>query len=291
MQRDYGIDYKFKEIDRNITDLKAYVEKLEGMVTERNGTILPLKPYPSYPYNLEQKELDQWYEKCKVIREENKPVIENNLKIYNEAKRYLLSIGMPESKSVNVAKRGRNPKWERQNLGWVTDLYSNIPTSDYFTSNVEEIYKRRCEEITRKAAEQKALEEKRERELHRQKSQESKLRKMVALQIKYDVDDNDELLDKILGSCKYLHLGHYLSKNRIDYNDGTDFAELGLDKFASEEFVGEDALIYDEIQDLINNWDGDGRCFRDCEYNYDYLFGKVDADLYKDYITFKECTA
>ena len=46
----------------------------------------------------------------------------------------------------------------------------------------------------------------------------------------------------------------------------------------------EDGLIAADIQNCINNWDGDGRTFRDTKYNYDYCFSLVkDEQLYKDY--------
>ena len=55
----------------------------------------------------------------------------------------------------------------------------------------------------------------------------------------------------------------------------------------------EDQEIYDNIYSYIENWSDylDGRCFRDCEYNYDVLYGMVEEqepDLYKDYQTIEE---
>jgi len=91
----------------------------------------------------------------------------------------------------------------------------------------------------------------------------------------------EELLDKILEKDKYLRLGHYLILNRNDWNDGPNFAENGLYSFSVE--TEEDKLIYAEISSLIDNWGGDGRCFRDCHWSYDHLFTKVDTDLYKDF--------
>jgi hypothetical protein len=47
-----------------------------------------------------------------------------------------------------------------------------------------------------------------------------------------------------------------------------------------------DRKIYDNILSYISDWQGDGRVFRDCEYNYSVLYGIVsenDSQLYKDF--------
>ena len=36
-----------------------------------------------------------------------------------------------------------------------------------------------------------------------------------------------------------------------------------------------DQEIQDELQGLIDNWDGDGRVFRDCKWNYSTLYAMV----------------
>lgn len=50
-----------------------------------------------------------------------------------------------------------------------------------------------------------------------------------------------------------------------------------------------DAKIANELWSYINEWDGDGRIFRDCTYNYEVIFGLVEnQDLYNDYQKIKE---
>jgi hypothetical protein len=80
-------------------------------------------------------------------------------------------------------------------------------------------------------------------------------------------------IDTVLKKNKYLRLAYYLEKNRNDWNDGYDFAETGLDGFTIEN--GTDQEIYDEIQGLIDNWNNDGRVFRDCTWNYSVLYQLV----------------
>ena len=50
----------------------------------------------------------------------------------------------------------------------------------------------------------------------------------------------------------------------------------------------EDQEICDCIYKITQYEDVDGRYFRDCEYSYGVLFGKVDNTLLVDYTTVKE---
>ena len=109
---------------------------------------------------------------------------------------------------------------------------------------------------------------------------------MAMFRVKYTPDepesDKQEILDAILEKNKYLRLAHYLRMNRGDWTDGYDYAETGLSGFVVETEV--DSEIEKDITHHINNWDGDGRIFRDCEYNYNVIFGMVeDEQLMKDY--------
>jgi len=109
---------------------------------------------------------------------------------------------------------------------------------------------------------------------------------------KYDLDltqDWEDLLDIVINKNKYLYLAYYLEKNRGDWNDGYSYAETGLDNFTIENELDQD--IHNDIYSYIENWDGDGRVFRDCNYNYSYLYGIVadlESDLYKDFQVIKE---
>lgn len=119
-------------------------------------------------------------------------------------------------------------------------------------------------------------------------------KKLALLLAKYDLDLDSEwedLLYAVIGKNKYLHLAHYLRKNRGNWNDGCSYAETGLLGFEVE--TEQDQKIYDNIYHYIENWCDymDGRCFRDCEYSYDVLYGiaeEQNSDLYKDYQVIKE---
>ena len=95
-----------------------------------------------------------------------------------------------------------------------------------------------------------------------------------------------DALEEILNQNKYLRLAHYLEMNRNDWNDGCSYAVAGLTGFNPE--TAEDNAILAEINNLCADFDGDGRVFRDCTYNYGVLFSMVPQQLLRDYSDLKE---
>lgn len=97
------------------------------------------------------------------------------------------------------------------------------------------------------------------------------------------------VFDELLSQDKYLALGHALFSNRSDWSNGCSYAKEGISYFTVANSLDSD--ISAEIWDLIDNWDGDGRCFRDCLYNYDKLFELANAELYRDYVKIRDLFA
>ena len=90
-------------------------------------------------------------------------------------------------------------------------------------------------------------------------------------------DALDKARNFILKQDKYLRLSYFLRKNRNDWSEGPYFAERGLDGF---EIANErDQIIFDQLSDLIEDWDGDGRVFRDCTWNYEAIQSLAPAKL------------
>lgn len=88
---------------------------------------------------------------------------------------------------------------------------------------------------------------------------------------------------------KYLHLAHWLNRNREDWSDGYSYAEVGINNFKVEN--EQDREILDSLLALIDeNWDGDGRVFRDTKWNYDALYSLVPEDLRSDFMICRENT-
>ena len=86
-----------------------------------------------------------------------------------------------------------------------------------------------------------------------------------------------EAIDFVLDKNKYLRLAYFLEQNRNDWNDGPVEAERGLYGFTIEDKT--DQEIYDELNGLVINWEGDGRVFRDCKWNYTVLYSMVLSQL------------
>ena len=108
----------------------------------------------------------------------------------------------------------------------------------------------------------------------------------IALCLKYGFDPIAtplyDLREMLLAKNKYLRLAYFLEKNRGDWNDGPSYAEAGLNGFTIE--TPDDQLIFDDINGYISDWGGDGRCFRDCTWNYSRIYAEfVPAELLKDF--------
>ncbi len=238
---------------------------------------------------LEETELK--YKTGKEIHEKNLIAIENNKQVIEKIKLFMSNIGIPNSHYEKDTKsRARYPKDLEVRSGFLNDITRHISTDDGY-KYFEDSYKRQIERI---AAFEKE-EEKKEQDIIRATESKEKEQKNRTLQsvliIKYGLDYEsswESIRDEILSRDKYLRLGYYLEKNRGDWNDGCDYAETGLENFKIE--CDEDQKIYNEINDLCVNFgeNPDGRCFRDCEYNYSYLYSKANAELYNDLQKIKE---
>jgi len=94
---------------------------------------------------------------------------------------------------------------------------------------------------------------------------------MTWLDIEYD-DENfwANTLTALKNSNKYYVLAKAMEDTRGNWKDGCGSVEDALRTFTIENDL--DQKIYDEIYGLCYDWDRDGRVFRDCEYNYNYIF-------------------
>lgn len=189
-------------------------------------------------------------------------------------------------------KTSRSRDTTKMYYSFPSEIKKQMPTN-YSENKLEELRKSLAEKIkkiwndeTYKMKQQRINKEKAEKE----KEQNKKLALLLA---KYDLDLTDSwdtLLTKIINQNKYLYLAHYLEENRNDWSSGHDYAEIGLSKFNVENHIDQD-IETDIMSYMYDNWNGDGRVFRDCKYNYSVLYGMTaeqDAHLYKDYETVKE---
>jgi len=220
------------------------------------------------------------------IYKENVQIAQNNLVAYNNLMTLISNMGI---KTTRVDTKSRKFIKPDVTCDFVQEIRNNCYTSapqspSYRWDGFIASLKKQLEE---KVAAVRAIEKKKAVEI----KEETRIKLFVDLVKKYNCDfprgipSADEMLDVILAKDKYLRLGHYLALNHGDWNDGYSYAETGLRNF--EVVTEEDKEIDAEISSYFEDF-SDGRVFRDCHYNYDYLFSKVTKDLMEDYSKVKE---
>lgn len=222
----------------------------------------------------------------------NLTAIENNLKIHEKVTLLMRdTLKIPSGYSTYAFKSSRSSKkTETKHVaGYLGDLQRNIKTSDGYEMKLRdlngypEVFKRIANDLKGKI---RAVEVEQEKEQKAKKELLSKAR----LQVKYGLTEDSgwsEVLDALNSKCKYFKLARAMEDTRNDWNDGYGRVQYAIDQFSIE--TPEDQEIFDEISSLANEYeDIDGRVFRDCTYNYSFLYGKVDEELMKDYNTLRE---
>lgn len=233
--------------------------------------------------------LSEWKQDNLDTYQHNGEVTKHNQLQYERVERIMETLGVKKVFSHWGYKSSRSRKMTetRDIAKWPSEVRDALPVSCGYEAILKKMQDKRDsieafgkkwiadnEERIRKEKENKAAKEKSQR----------KLKVLAGLCVKYDLDlesEVDDILEAVIGKCKYLYLAHYLQCNRGDWSDGCSYAETGLSGF---NIVTElDQEIYDDINSYCEDWDGDGRCFRDCEWSYSELFGMVDENLMKDY--------
>lgn len=233
--------------------------------------------------------------KIQMIEEHNAPLIIHNNKVRSIVVSTLAKLGIKEVYETYdyPTARHRNKKTMKHTSGFVDDLRRVQPTSDTesckqavksFSNSVADYISREAEKEKQEAL--KADEEAIQKIIladptiighlaeagidldERLKSAATGEKKSVIRMALMDA------VHRVLSKDKYLHLAHYLEMNRGDWSDGYQYAETGLRGFKVES--GLDQKIYDCIQEFLDETESfDGRVFRNCEYNYNVLYGLV----------------
>lgn len=291
--------FKFKPLKSvDISALDFY--KLKSLVSYQWNNSVDLEKLNT----LTEHTIKKVTEQIESAKAENVQAIEHNLKIqkYIEGVMESLGIGSAYSTWELPNSRSKNKKEVRHVAGWLLDLRRVTPKTNIHEA--EDKIKRLRESVsgfiqseTKKRAQDK--EEQDKEELSELISKHPDIFSVLK-EINPDIDlkkrlDNreksrvnsvvrnaiDDCLELILSKNKYLYLAYYLEKNRNDWHEGPDYAQTGLNNF--EVATAQDQAIYDEINGLISDWEGDGRCFRDCTYSYSFIYGLVvDGKLLSD---------
>lgn len=217
------------------------------------------------------------------ISKDNDIIIENNKKIIQKIKQMMSVYGIPEKRRVLDKKsRAQYPKYVTETCGWVTDLNTFVKTVDGRKKAFDELagIKRLVETVYKESEDARQKEKEETERMIKQKETEKAQRVYLVKMIKhYDLDPSSTIYDVynfFLSKNKYLELAEYLLMNRLDWNDGTYYAEKGLSKFKVETDLDKE-IVY-SIGAVIEDWEGDGRVFRDCEWCYDRLYQLVKKE-------------
>ena len=233
------------------------------------------------------------------VEKANAANLENNNNLSKQIKSLMTRLGFSESYSTfeYPSSRSRNKKEVRHTAGYVADIERMRPKSNTYMASTQikdyearlstYIQSERAKEIKEKTdSDTKAVE-------HLLNATPELMEFLVLCNVnimtrmaeapvgckKYVIKEVlYEILEDTLTKDKYLNLAYMLECNRNDWNDGPDFAERGLNGFNIE--TKQDQEIYDEISHHISDWDGDGRVFRDCDWNYSRIYEMVkDVNL------------
>lgn len=235
--------------------------------------------------------IEQYGADVKLRFDESENVSKHNKVIHDKIKQIMDKIGVTEYYKVYdyETTRSKTKKWISKRAGFLEDVQRAAPTWNEYSSHEDKVRQLKVLLETEYAKAKDAVVKVEKEEAAKKKASED-VHKLALLRAKYTPEDamSDKytILHAILDKDKYLNLAHHLEANRNDWNDGYWNAERGLQGFTI--VSNEDQEIYDCIYKITQYEDTDGRYFRDCEYNYGMLFGKVDAAIYKDYEIVKE---
>ena len=274
-----------------VGELRNEFVQLRDAATQQIGTVQDLQPYRLKDLKntrveyLTETKIDEAQEHDAAVYQQNLAICASNKKVVDSLHTLLVRVGIPLR--VRVGSSGSGYRAKPIYGGWEDCLKQVVTT----TSIREYDYN----ELRRSVREYKAkIDNERAAKIRAAEEETRKLRLegvKVVLAAKYGCEP-DNLVETMLGLNKYLKLAYALEQNRNDWNDGCYYAKCGLRAF--EAVTREDVEVVTDLTQYVDNWDGDGRVFRDCTWNYSRLYDKAakeSPDLYKDFETLREVGA
>jgi hypothetical protein len=242
--------------------------------------------YPTWQQNVKRARelLIEARRNIEVRHQENLPVIENNKAVAQHVKRIMTNLGIPESRTTYgyATARAKNMTRRTVTSGYVTDLAEVCKTEDGYKAccNHLDSFESR---INSYEAEHRKAEASAQSVALKQKAARDSLVLLGQLSAKYACEaSTPAIIEALCERDKYFALGYWMMRNRADWNDGPAKAQQGLGYFFPL-ISDEDQAINAEITALCEDWDDDGRVFRDCTYNYDTLFARADGEILLDF--------
>lgn len=308
-----NIDEAFSFVKGLVSDLEKKAESNIPSVMKLNKITMPsvantyaanaFKYGSSYyerdPKTIEEVEskLSSLLEKAEVERlkvvaehEANLPTIENNQKVREKISQIMKDIGIPNNYSTSEFKtqRSRTKTTTTHSAGYLGDLQRNVPVSDE-SERMLTLIKSAVDTFKRHADTLKANIRKELQEAEKTEKAKKEILAKARLQVKYNLDEDfdwSDVLDVLDKKDKYFMLARAMEDTRNDWNDGYGRVQYAISAFEVE--TEEDKEIFESISELAyESEDIDGRVFRDCEYNYSFLYGKVSEEILNDHETLK----
>jgi hypothetical protein len=293
------------KLDSSVAGVKAEIKRLQSALDTQTGKIASVTPYPIYSlcYQRFYKDVGKptyssWgnyentperalaeaarvYEESSRLVQSNQAICAENKRIVDRLIQEITNAGIPRTEKKSTTVRGKT-KTESVATAW-TMMHYLVTTVDSWPQ-MEYLYKEFVGKCTKWREEiDKAGRDEEAAKVQAKAKIEAEV-KRIALSVKYGVDpidgNTDDIREAILSKDKYIRLAYYLYKNRQDWNEGTSYAATGMNGFTVE--TATDELIVADIQPRIDDWDGDGRTFRDAEWGYDAIFALAPPELVAD---------
>lgn len=233
------------------------------------------------------RELEAARAKDVAAHEKNLPAMESNKAVAAAIIALNEAVGMPKRWSERDRNsRSRYPKTMGHDAGYLTDIRREVITDDGFASATAS-YERMKKEYDAYAEQGKRDAEQAERQ--RQREQETALERrkadmeLAAILLRYALPIDStwaDVLEHLRGKHQRLDLAVAMYATRSDWTEGAYRVSDALRRFTIE--TNEDKDIAADVAARLVDFD-DGRCFRDCTWNYDRLFASVsDEQLVAD---------
>jgi hypothetical protein len=219
----------------------------------------------------------------------NETALANNKLVHDAVKAFMDALGMPKRFSVPDHKsRSRFPKTISHDAGYLTDLVREVRVSDNFDQATRTYNDLRTRYVAYKEqADREAEQEKRNAEQAEERAKAARRAniELAAIILRYSLDLDatwEDVLDALRGKHQRVDLAVAMMNVRHDWNDGPGEVSRAMDGFTIETTEDKD-IANSVLSNLGDGWDGDGRCFRDCEWNYDRLLASLpDEQLRAD---------
>jgi len=292
----YKLDWGIKDAEKAIQKIKESVnEQSEVLATlTSEGQVEKLIPCPmitTYYYVKNYKtpggtrqQIEAIYKKAKSIYKQNLETIEKNKKIEQAIFAIMKKFNIPEKNYTYKSRRSKKQEWSL--CEWTKEVRNFIPTIQQdpkiiFEQKMKEIEKWEKEIITEKG------EKEREEQIKENEKKKQNIIAYIALKYNCKPDANaEEVFQTILKKDKYIALALGLERNHGDWSDNYSYAKDALVEFSVEN--KDDTAIVKDISLCIQEWDGDGRIFRDTLWNYDRIYTLANEEVLQDFRKMQE---